>query len=163
MISNNGSPDSYRVPPHPNGNQSNSCSNNQGSFRHRRVLVTHNPLPPSDGNEHPIRPGWRRGKAPAVLLLERGSGQLVGQRVPALHLLAFVFQAVNPVLQGVALWLTAKRHAPCVTQTKEPFRWETGSVTVLLIRINDLTCLKGSYCRQTEGLGEPIKVPHSTL
>lgn len=38
--------------------------------------------------------------------LQRGSGQLVGQRVPALHLLALVLQTVYPVLQSVSLWVT---------------------------------------------------------
>lgn len=39
-------------------------------------------------------------------VLQRGSGQLVGQRVPALHLLALILQTVYPVLQSVSLWVT---------------------------------------------------------
>lgn len=38
--------------------------------------------------------------------LQRGSRQLVGQRVPALHLLALVLQTVYPVLQRVSLRVT---------------------------------------------------------
>lgn len=45
-------------------------------------------------------------------LLQRRSGQLVGQRVPALHLLALVLQTVYPVLQSVSLRVTAEGHAP---------------------------------------------------
>lgn len=39
--------------------------------------------------------------------LQRGSRQLVGQRVPALHFLALVLQTVYPVLESVSLWVTA--------------------------------------------------------
>lgn len=35
--------------------------------------------------------------------LQRGPRQLIGQCVPALHLLALVLQTVDPVLQGVSL------------------------------------------------------------
>lgn len=35
--------------------------------------------------------------------LQRGSGQLVGQCVPALHFLALVLQTVYPVLQSLSL------------------------------------------------------------
>lgn len=36
------------------------------------------------------------------LVVVAGFGQLIGQDVPALHLLAFVLQAVGPVAMGVA-------------------------------------------------------------
>lgn len=38
--------------------------------------------------------------------LHGGPRQLVGQRVPALHLLALVLQTVYPVLQSVSLGMT---------------------------------------------------------
>lgn len=50
-------------------------------------------------------------------LLQRGARQLVGQCVPALHLLALVLQAVNPVLQRVSLWVAPQGHPAWHTHT----------------------------------------------
>lgn len=113
--------DSYQVPPHQDGNHSNFNSSSWNSFQRRCTTVTHNPLSLTDMDGHPIRNGLKLAKwdrRVTILLLESGSRQFVGQRVPALDLLAFVLQAVNPVLQGVPLWLTSQRHTPCVTHSK---------------------------------------------
>lgn len=44
-------------------------------------------------------------------LVNRWPRQLIGQRVPTLHLLALVLQTVYPVLQSVSLWVAPKGHA----------------------------------------------------
>lgn len=66
----------------------------------------------SDGS---IRQSHRRGDwaAPPISLLRGGSWKLIGQRVPSFHLLAFVLQTVYPLLESLALWVTAQGHASC--------------------------------------------------
>ena len=49
--------------------------------------------------------------------LQRRARQLIGQCVPALHLLALVLQTVDPVLQRVSLWVAPQGHPAWHTHT----------------------------------------------
>lgn len=59
-----------------------------------------------------VSASWAKTMRTIASLLQRRSGQLVGQRVPALHLFALVLQTVYPVLQSVSLRVTAEGHTP---------------------------------------------------
>lgn len=81
-------------------------------------LHSHEENPSEHEMNHPLSSvfrclsGVRAQRKKITSLLQGRPGQLIGQRVPALYLLALVLQTVYPVLQSLSLWVTPKGHSP---------------------------------------------------
>lgn len=89
---------------------SQSCRKSSSACHGQRLLHPH-PHPHSHPPRARVAPSRVLTGTTVHSLVNRRPGQLVGQRVPALHLLALVLQTVYPVLQSVSLWVAPEGHA----------------------------------------------------